>query len=415
MKLRIPRPQFALRDFFWCVLLAASLAAWGSSHVQLAREIDRMTKENVWSVQLPEHHEPSRGELDRLTFVRSLRGLTDAALLEQLDAHMADEPGKFSSRVEACFWELGRRGQPHNADAIRDRFAPYCLHNIKLGWMGQSRNLEFITTVRRSQGERDPLVIDVKLAGPSAAKSFTSIEAKQLEKASGPTTIIGARLGNVDSGNNEITYTTGGDYRGGRRERWHVRITDRNGNVVPRSNYGSFNGGGIISWETLKPGERGDYAFFDLRRYVAQPRSGKYQLQISYHDFHSIADLQSLDGLIVSQSSLIPVTVVNTRHNDRPPSGLGPVAAILGLCGALTAVAWAFPRRLAKDATAQSPPASRLQRVVQRLATRDACWIALVAIVALAYAFDHTRQRAYLGRLAPDAAAEWTLTFDERP
>jgi hypothetical protein len=413
MKLRHWLPQFALRDFFWALLLVASLVAWGSEHGKMARRIEAARREALFSVLPPEMLTPSWGECLRRSKRVRFQSCSDQELAAILAASMSRGNPRSADDYEPALAELADRGC---TDVLRDRYDDLMSRPGAGSEFRGPPNLELLTALRRSAGEPDPLTIEVRLGAKPQRDGLDSSPSDVLPETSEPSHWLLVTVTNRDIGNEEVTCRSGSNYGGERNNYWHVRLTDVSGNSVERSNYNSlFGGGGIRYFGRLPPGDRFGPSRLDLRLYIAPPQSGKYYLQVCYHNSADIARSSSLDGLIVSQSPLIPVTVVNPRDDDRLPSGLGPVAAILGLCGALTAVTWAFPRRPVKDATQEAPPASRLRRVVQHLVTRDACWIAIVAIVALAYAFDHTRQRAYLASFSPDAAAEWTLTIDEAP
>ena len=86
-------------------------------------------------------------------------------------------------------------------------------------------------------------------------------------------------------------FTDGGDDRGGRRDRWQFVLVSEQRYQILISNYSPWNGGGVYTFGPLQFGETGHrFNFFDLRKYVAPPPSGKYSLQVLYHDRHSIAD-----------------------------------------------------------------------------------------------------------------------------
>jgi hypothetical protein len=63
----------------------------------------------------------------------------------------------------------------------------------------------------------------------------------------GPAPVVKAVVTNVDAGKQDVHFTRGGDYRGGRRERWRAVLTDERGRVVRDSNFMSLIGGGIAS------------------------------------------------------------------------------------------------------------------------------------------------------------------------
>src|SRR5262249_23633274 len=144
--------------------------------------------------------------------------------------------------------------------------------------------------------------------------------------------------------------------------------TDEQGRQVADSNYLSMYSGGLI-WEGPLPyGEPGNRSnFFDLRTYIAQPPSGKFQLQAFYHNSVFIADERDVSGLIVAKSAPIAVIVDNPpphiaerrRWDAREP------LTILAAGAFLSVISMRSSRPLA-------------------MARRDLCWGVLIGVLAAA-------------------------------
>ena len=95
---------------------------------------------------------------------------------------------------------------------------------------------------------------------------------------------------------------SGGNYRGGRQERWRLEVRDAKGNQVPLQEW-SGDGGGLFGYAILKPDQKWHTtlkvsSFVDLV-------PGDYTLRVQYHDSDEIAGMNWLAGRIVSQSEEI--------------------------------------------------------------------------------------------------------------
>lgn len=390
--------RISLRDLFWLALLVASATLWWKEHREKAQEI-RQTLARDWTVNPIADRRPDHSELKRLAEVKKVARLTN----DQLDAHCASLlAAKTTIAYEPCLAEMSRRGM--HEELQKHHHGPQAQRaNADFIDRWSSSNLELLTALRRAQGHRDPLRIDVSL----------SDHWPYGEKPAIPT--VSATVTNVDVGGQTCSFLQGGDDRGGRRERWRLQLVDEHGRQVADSNFWPINGGGIFSGIELPFGETGQRpTVFDIRRYVAPPRSGRYQLQVLYHNSVSIAHSPSLAGLIVSKSDPVWVVVSNPEEPATKPKLPIPLPTI-AMC---IAVGLILATSMFRRATHPLPTdvAERTQcRSAWRLAPRDTIWAVVLIAIACGYGYDSLRQSRYLETFKPHESAKWTISLAEPP
>jgi hypothetical protein len=382
--------SLSIRDLLWLVLLAASLTIWVREHHQRSEQIDKLDI-GRWLISASGRaDEPSQEQRERQALAAKLARLSD----EQLTAHLTFEPRTNRGRsddLETYWAEMARRGldEPLRRQLEADRF-----HSERLLY----ENLEVLTALRRAEAQPDPLLIKILPVFRETA---------ELDEHG---VWLEATVANVDVRGETIIFVQGGDYRGGRRERWQFLLTDEWGRTVGNSNYLSPMGGGLMGTRALRPGESiARNHEFDLRRYVAPPRSGKYWLQAFYHNWQSIAGDRDFTGLIVSKSAPMAVTVTNPVDQNAPwlPAEVRPIAAIVGLGVLFLFIALASEHSRAKRATASSTSSPRLWW--RRGSVRDLCWGVLILAVAVGFWIDCQSQMTTIARMYPDKDAKWTL------
>lgn len=375
-----------LRDLFWLVLLAATLTVWGIGHYRKVKEIAE-SRRNIWFVKIDDYGKPTTAELQRQAVLEKMSKLTD----EELDSHLASiltaDRGIRQPAYEPCLFEMARRGMANKLQAHYDKLMT--ADRDRDGVPRFPDNIELLTALRRAQGERDPLTLELEIGRrPSWAANYA-----------GP--CLQAVVRNVDVGNEAVFFTDGCDDRGGRRERWRFVLTDEKGQRVADSNYCPMMRGGVGTFGPLQHGETGHRInFFELRKYVAPPSSGRYQLEAFYHNDVGIANERDVSGLIVSKSKPIAVIVRNpspAAKADRRRFDFEAVA-ILAACAALTAMS-----------VASSKSTSDRVRTISR---RDLCWSALVAGLAVAMWLDQKHQAAKVMHARPHAAAQWSIHLE---
>jgi hypothetical protein len=206
-----------------------------------------------------------------------------------------------------------------------------------------------------------------------------------------------------------ITITLGGDYRSGRSEKWRFLLIDDEGRRVADSNFFSFDdSGGLFSSQTLEHRKKSDHQFrFDLRNYLAPPRSGKYRLQAIHHQHEHIAGEPNLAGLIVTKSE--PLTVfVNASETSNSTQ---VVAALPQVLAAVAACAMLLTFVLTGKAQRHAGPAAATRKDPSRRIVFDIVWCALVLAIALAWGLDQRHQAFLRTSLRPDAEANWSISF----
>jgi tetratricopeptide (TPR) repeat protein len=218
---------------------------------------------------------------------------------------------------QAYLTEMARRGgatiesclQQHDATLRRDYRRQWAYAEAH-GWLSaQSRsvgralpypdvslaNLEAFTALRRVQKKPDPVQIVVK--GPAALETVFPEQ---------PTFKVSLR--NTDD--QEVGFTQGGDYRGGRQARWYFLVHDARKQRLPRYEWHDPVGGGIYSRSALTP-KKGWNTTLDMRCFVEVPEPGTYEVRILYHDSFTLADTIDYQEseLITCRSPVLKLTV----------------------------------------------------------------------------------------------------------
>jgi hypothetical protein len=383
--------KLSLRDLLWLALLIAGLTVWGIQHQRSARQVAELKKANF--LRDP-YAGPSADALQRRAALKRFAACTDEELDEQFATIAASTQWHHAADYEPCLTEMVRRRM------VRQLQKHYDMLMARGGSdLGFPYNLELLTALRRAQGKPDPLKIEVSIADPN------------LFQIDGPAPAVKAAVTNVDTGREAVHFTRGGDYRGGRRDRWRAILTDERGRVVRDSNFQSMIGGGIASLGPFAYGENdADGHGFDLRRYVAPPRSGRYQLQLVYHNERDLASEPDLSGLIVTRSKPIPVTI----HVPSPPNnGLRPgvqsLIAILAATATLS-LATVIANRWRGPPAASTIEPTRWPRAL--LPRRDFVWIGLMIAVAIGAAQGDRYWINQIAILTPDANAIWSIEID---
>ena len=359
--------KLSLRDLVWLMLLAAALVAFAREHQESLDERRRQQMQAASYMGAAQPTQPSDGAVARQAALLRLRALND----EQLQQRLTQLTATWLEEYEPCLTEMARRGLARPLQAHFDELQ-------KSNGERSHQDLQALIAARRAEKLPDPLEIRVSIPSQQGAPGE-------------PAPTIHATIANVDARRAAPNFQRGGDYRGGRLERWRVVLTDARGGQVKDSNFVWFHGGGISSYGPLEYGATADWPYdVDLRRYTAPPRSGKYQLQLFYHNDRSIAGEPDLTGLIVCRSEPLWVEVANP--NDPRglawPAGLTPLLALAGACGLLLAAS---------------------ARWRARLSWRDWVWCAAILALGLGYYADCQYHATAIANLLPDAKAEWSI------
>jgi hypothetical protein len=374
--------KLTLRDLLWLALLAAGLTVGGMQHQRSVQQVEKLKKATFLR---PRAAGPSAAAVQRRAALEKFATLSDEQLDQRFAALTASGQWHHVADYEPCLTEMvGRR----MVDSLQRHYDSLmgCGSDPNLDF---PKNLELLTALRRAQERPDPLLIEVSLGEPVQF----GIE--------GPAPVVKAVVTNVDVGKQPVHVTRGGDYRGGRRERWRAVLTDARGREVRESNFMSFLGGGIASLGPFEFGATDQEGHaIALRRYVAPTRSGKYKLQLVYHNEVDIASDPDLDGLIVTRSEPIDVVIRVPASGAALRPGFQAMIAILAASALLTAAIVASNRQ-------RSPPTV--------LAVRDIVWICLLIAVAVGVWMDDRYWTQRIGDLTPDADASWSIAIDGPP
>lgn len=360
--------KLSLRSLFWLVMIAAVLTCWGLERTRLVRRTAGTQK--FWVAD--RRTQPTEDSLKWKEALSSRKQLSNEDLAGQASQRQSSNP---YSLME---WHCDLTEMIHRKmEAELARMWP---SNIASG----VRNLDLLTALRRAQGKPDPLKIQVELP----TKTF---DGKIVDFP-----LVFARLKNVDD--EAIGFSRGGDYRGGRSERWRVHLIDEAGHQVGDSNFLSLMGGGLIGGLHLKPGETYDSPFWiDARSYVRPPKSGRYTLQLVHTQSH-IADEPDLTGMIVWKSDPVPVIVHNQDMDGYPVSAI-PLVFLIAIGMVAMSV---HERRVRRLAGSQGEQAGKGH-------WRKFLPATILLILIAAWFGDSYRLRMQIEEKLPDSEASWTM------
>jgi hypothetical protein len=366
------RPQLALRDLFWLVLIAALAIAWQQEHQREREFIQRGPKIepfSQWFELVPDSSDswsPSESE----TMVQEASAFAGASDEELVELFESDS-------------ELRGVNEPLLCELARRRLAEPLRRHYGRGPPGT--DLILLTALRRAEGKPDPLRITATMI--TAWPDGTS--------ETGP--VLLATLRNDDVGGEAVEYKHGGDDRGGRRARWRIHLYDAAGNRVRDARFLSRGGGGIITVGSMARGE--EYRFeLDARSYVSPPPEGEYTLEL-VHANDGISHRSDLTGRIVFRSEPIKVRVRRPAKGSR--YSLGPLVALAAIGMVVSGVRCVQSlRRGEARAWRRHFPLSRL---------RDWAAVAVIIGLGVAWHFDSRHLAAEAEKLNLDRSADWTM------
>jgi hypothetical protein len=315
--------KLTLRDLFWLMLLVGAVTAWWVEQVGAARASWQRYRHVIGS----EHNHPNfhKRELRRRAALDEFAQMTDEELNEYFGSLPAskyflvgDSHYDLFDEYEPCLDEMSRRGM---SKQLQKHYDALIAQSVGKTGFDFPENLELLTALRRAQGMPDPFVIHLKYdGGPSVLSQFGEPR-------------FSATIENVDSGLEAASLKRGGDYRGGRLDRWRFVLTDEKGRVVVDS-LASLGGGGLYQALPLHYGEKSEMKnAFDLRSYLAPPPSGEYRLQAIYHNRETIAGQRDVDGLIVTRSEPMAVIIRSQPRMNGVPRWIDiplPLAVLVG-------------------------------------------------------------------------------------
>ena len=212
---------------------------------------------------------------------QELRKISDKSLLREIDILLSKNKSERGFLFDRCLAELVRRKKIESLERIHK---------------AEPNSVEVLTALRRVHTKPDPLAI--------------VIHSQNLRATPFSLPSISLTIQNVDHGKQSISFTKGGDYRGGRPERWRIELRDKNNNLVSaKSATGVLpsTGGGILEESNMSVGQTWQTKL-QLDSFVSREiKPGKYRMTVYYHNTSPICDRKSIDGLIVSKSK--PITI----------------------------------------------------------------------------------------------------------
>jgi hypothetical protein len=251
---------------------------------------------------------PRRGDKDELTREEVLievirRG--GSAAEQWLQKRMESDYERRLKEKEVLAVLMAQHNAAPNDEALRDRYWHKEREVRRL-----EDNLAIFTALRRVQKKPDPLTIEVTIPNDAAATTRVL-----------PT--IGVKITNTDPEQLPVWFKFGGDGDSGRPARWRLEVLDEKGQRVAPYDWRSRFGGGTYyerplvgteSWQqTLRVGD-----------YVRIREPGEYAIRVLYHNEVTIADLDDVSGLIISESKPFklkvvkaPRTVIALKSGDR--------------------------------------------------------------------------------------------------
>lgn len=205
---------------------------------------------------------------------------------------VSDSAASDPNHSDAILKRLETMGEPalQALREIRYESIPFPIATDEEVW-GLFNDLALLTTIRRMEGKRPPLRIDVN-------------EGKRISTAIRATTRIPVKIVNQDEGQQSVWYKFGGDYRSGRLARWRIQVWDEHGQQVPELARKGQLGGGVYHVGELKFGGE-DTECPILEHYVRIRKPGKYTARALYHNEFLIADISNekeLDNLVLVAS-----------------------------------------------------------------------------------------------------------------
>jgi len=236
------------------------------------------------------------------------------------------------------------------------------------------RYVALLTALRRLQNKPDPLTVLV------AGKATVNCK-------KGALPVVQVLLTNLDVDREPVTIQSGGNYRSGRLARWRFVVRDASDHELPQNMSLGLMGGGISGERILEYGESWT-ARLRMADYVDVFVPGQYTVQILYHDEIAIANCENVDGLIVSRSLPLKLTVdpieveitkksrQAVRKHIRSLPATGPIKFLRGpyservhdfiaaesSCGRLLALGWdAAPDLIEAALDPQLDPVRRAQ------------------------------------------------------
>jgi hypothetical protein len=362
--------RLSIRDVLWLTLLVAEVVAAVQTHYRDEEELLYWRRQSSradmrFALLGPVSPKPSK---ELIAEREKLKTLSDEELIARLNA-VIQSRNWTDSFYDYCLSEMVRRKMVP-ALAKHYEFAAES-HEIltRTDW-SWPRSLEALTAWRRSTGDPDPVRIQLSVSDVADAPALR------------------VALTNVDSESVDFVPAVSIPQRG----QWRVVMTNAAGQEVAESNApmsfsdGIFDdhlaAGGCLEWEDV-----------DLRRFLAPPRSGRYQVRMLYHDLHLPASGFKRSGLIYFESEPLTVEVDNPNDPLRISlEGAIPLTIALVPVGLLVS-GWIIARRRGNRA----------------FVWRDVAWCVVILAIGIVWFGDQQHLWQQIREALPHEEAGWTI------
>lgn len=369
------KPRFALRDLLWLMLIAAICVSWCVEQTKLTRRF------------LTLRNNPKSGHGQQLWKNYSAARLATLQARSREDLLAEIERGPDGHLFDAFLLEAVRRGWKEELQAgyqeyMRPVRAP---PGINAGWSRHpnwTKNLEYLTAVRRSEGKPDPLQVTIRSLGKDAKGKSVSYP------------YINPQVENVDVDGARVNYFQQGgeDY-----EKWKVRLTNEHGVLVEEAKFTPI-------YFPLRPTEQkpirdattvvSKYFYLDARSYLRPPPTGRYELELFFSD-RQIAYESDFSYRMFWKSEPVAVIVTNRTHDSKWKLLIVPLGIILLTIGTLVTAC----------------VASLAQRI--RLQWKDWLALAIIALLSAGWALSVDRLHSQIEWTSGDKNADWSMTLAE--
>lgn len=374
--------RLRLSDLFWLTLVVAVGIGWAVERAPLARELQAM---EGYSPYLFVSTFTDPAAVQRAAILQELRSLTDDELRRRF-AFAANWWG--DDEFEGCLSELTRR---RDIETLRQQHTR--MYEKSLREFGGFETWPTLTALRRGEQRPDPLKVVVEVPRKPNARPLLIVT-----------------LQNVDVEAQPVVFKESGMQRHGREEQIRAYLTDEAGKLVPNSNlelvHSNTHGfSSRTSYSTrIQSGKTNAVPYIvDLRKYLAPPPTGRYQLHVVFSDSY-IADEDNFDGYTLCRSEPLPVMVENRVQPARRSFAVYPVFVLLAL--AAIAVGVSFIQRLRRQADRPEP----LRRLID--------WRAVVALavgfmLAWGWLCNVHDLADEIDRFRPHDEADWSIMLAE--
>jgi hypothetical protein len=365
-----PSPfRLSLRDVLWLTLLVAEVVAAVQTHYRDENELQYWRRESARSMD--RGNVPYAGQFisrpmkDVLAERETLKTLPDDELITRLEEEVSKALWN-DLAYEYCLSELARRKL---TVPLERHYQQIIAAKPPERWRLPSPSAALVA-LRRSQGQPDPLRIQLEVAETADAPEINIVvKNREMDNQNFLTDVE-----SPNSGHWQIVLTSNSGQSWTTSDQFHVQFYRLAGaRMAPID---------TIEWKSV-----------DLRKFVAPPPSGDYQVRLFYHERYAIAYFKDIDGLVCFQSEPLAIRV----HNPDDPQRLSlegaiPLAVALLPLGLLVS-GWIIARRTGNRA----------------ILWRDGLWCFVILIVGAAWFIDQQSLWQEIRAAIPHESATWTI------